>query len=349
MRQYDRMVLGRQAAELDFNRDAFEKVCRLTEFLRYFEGHPLLSGSLALKGGTAINLTVLALPRLSVDIDLDFDRHVSPDEMQAAREKVTTALRRYLTAEGYALSPKSKIYHSLDSFVCSYINAAGNNDNLKVEINYSMRSHVLPLVRKPIETLGVLAPATVLSLDTVELFAAKIAALITRAAARDLYDVDSMIRHGLFFSSNTDMLRKCVIFYTAIGGNEAPDTLGLDRLDSITDYRVKTELFPVIRKAERFDLAAVQKRVHDFLVPLVTLTKAEREFLFAFRSGEYCPSLLFEGDALERVRKHPMALWRTRERNDETAVMEQIRAARKENRERRFEPPQPKRQDEPER
>jgi Holliday junction resolvase len=64
------MSIGQKAAALDFTRDTFEKVCRLTEFLKYFEGHPLLAKHLALKGGTAINLTLLTLPRLSVDIDL---------------------------------------------------------------------------------------------------------------------------------------------------------------------------------------------------------------------------------------------------------------------------------------
>jgi predicted nucleotidyltransferase component of viral defense system len=347
MRKYDKMAIGRQAAELDYTRDAFEKVCRLTEFLRYFENHPLLSECLALKGGTAINLTVFALPRLSVDIDLDFSGDASLDEMKNGREKVTTALQQYLAAEDYHIGAKSKTHHSLDSFVCSYKNAAGNNDNLKVEINYSLRSHVLPLVRRPIETLGAFTPTNVLTLDAVELFAAKIAALIARTAPRDLYDVDGMVCRSLFDDSQLEMLRKCVIFYAAVSGDVSSGILGLDRLASITDYRVRTELLPVIRKKERFDLSAAQKRVHDFLAPLLALTDDEKEFLSAFTGGHYRPELLFSGDALGRVREHPMALWKTRERGDEELVMEQIRAARREARARRPGEPIPKRRDEP--
>ena len=41
----------------------------------------MLAEALALKGGTAINLTIFNLPRLSVDIDLDYSRNVSKDEM----------------------------------------------------------------------------------------------------------------------------------------------------------------------------------------------------------------------------------------------------------------------------
>ncbi len=69
MTRFDRITLGRQAKELGFVRDTFEKVCRLADVLAFMEGNPLLADSLALKGGTAINLTIFNLPRLSVDID----------------------------------------------------------------------------------------------------------------------------------------------------------------------------------------------------------------------------------------------------------------------------------------
>ena len=69
MMQFDRISLGRQAKEMGFVRDTFEKVCRLAEVLSFMESDPTLSTSLALKGVTAINLTIFDLPRLSVDID----------------------------------------------------------------------------------------------------------------------------------------------------------------------------------------------------------------------------------------------------------------------------------------
>lgn len=75
MPQFDKITLGRQARELGFVRDTFEKVCRLAEILSFMAQDPVLADSLALKGGTAINLTIFELPRLSVDIDLDFSNH----------------------------------------------------------------------------------------------------------------------------------------------------------------------------------------------------------------------------------------------------------------------------------
>jgi len=43
MMQFDRISLGRQAKELGFVRDTFEKVCRLTDVLSFMERDSLLS------------------------------------------------------------------------------------------------------------------------------------------------------------------------------------------------------------------------------------------------------------------------------------------------------------------
>ncbi|MCM1495838.1 MAG: hypothetical protein NC089_08610 [Bacteroides sp.] len=59
MMQLDRLTLGRMAKELGFVRDTLEKVYRLADVLKFMESDELLSKRIALKGGTAINLTIL--------------------------------------------------------------------------------------------------------------------------------------------------------------------------------------------------------------------------------------------------------------------------------------------------
>lgn len=86
MMPFDRISLGRQAKELGFVRDTFEKVCRLTDVLSFMESDTLLSDTLALKGGTAINLTIFNLPRLSVDIDLDYAKDIPREKMLQERD-----------------------------------------------------------------------------------------------------------------------------------------------------------------------------------------------------------------------------------------------------------------------
>ena len=61
MNSYNKQALDINAKEQGFIRDNLEKVMRLVEILNYFHDSPLLSKSLVLKGGTAINLTIFEL------------------------------------------------------------------------------------------------------------------------------------------------------------------------------------------------------------------------------------------------------------------------------------------------
>jgi predicted nucleotidyltransferase component of viral defense system len=70
MPQFNRRELDERSRQYGFNRDTFEKVLRLKIILEYFNSQDYLKEHLLLKGGTAINLTIFNLPRLSVDIDL---------------------------------------------------------------------------------------------------------------------------------------------------------------------------------------------------------------------------------------------------------------------------------------
>ena len=49
-----------------------EKVFHLLHLLESLFSHPFLKGRLALKGGMALNLFLFDLPRLSIDIDLNY-------------------------------------------------------------------------------------------------------------------------------------------------------------------------------------------------------------------------------------------------------------------------------------
>jgi len=58
------------AEKTGFRIEMIEKVLLLINLLNTLNSHPFLKGKWALKGGTALNLFLLNLPRLSVDIDL---------------------------------------------------------------------------------------------------------------------------------------------------------------------------------------------------------------------------------------------------------------------------------------
>ena len=310
--QIDKKWLSKTATQEGFVRDTFEKVYRLTRILQYINSNPIMKDCLALKGGTAINLTVFNLPRLSVDIDLDYSRETDREGMLEDRKHIAEDMEKYMAAEGYQKSVKSKTSYSLDSMIFTYQNTAGINDNIKIEINYSMRVHICPLVHRQILTGGVLEEFEVLSVDGTEIFGSKIKALLDRTAPRDLYDIDNMVKYGLFNGiKERDMLRRCAVFYIAVGNKEVPERINLDVIDEITWYRIKTDLIPVKRKREKFDLDETKKRVKGYLEDTMRLTDLENRFLQEFREKKYHPEYLFENqEIVNRLEKHPMVLWK---------------------------------------
>lgn len=313
MYRYDIIYLGKKAEELGFVRDTLEKVTRLADVLEYLNSNPILKECLALKGGTAINLTIFNLPRLSVDIDMDYLINNSREEMLEHRELINSTIDRYMLSQGYTKNDKTKNPHSLDSWVYDYVGASGNKDNIKIEINYSLRAHLLPAEERPIITEHFSSEYRVKTLVPIEIYGSKINALLSRAAARDLYDARNMIYFKLFDESEEVLLRKTVVFYAAISAKEINKTFDIKAIDSITKQKIKTDLLPVIKRKDDFELETAKKMAKAYIADLMVLTKEEKEFLDRFEKGEYIPELLFEEEAiLSRIKNHPMALWKMR-------------------------------------
>ncbi len=78
--------------------------------------------------------------------------------------------------------------------------------------------------------------------------------------------------------------------------------------------QIRSQLLPVLRRSERFDFEQVKTAVKSFLSNLLVLTDTEMEYVAKFNHREYAPELLFDdNDIVERVKSHPMALWKTRQ------------------------------------
>ena len=314
MSSYSKTDLDRIAKESGFIRDNLEKVIRLVDILEHFNANPLLLESVALKGGTAINLTVFDLPRLSVDIDLDFIKKCNKDEMLKSREAINTEILNYMFVQGYTLNPNTKNPHSLDSWAFYYQNAGGNKDNIKIEINYSMRNHVYPLVKTK-ANVSFLPSFEIQVLASLELFGSKIKALIERTAARDLYDVYNMVSHSIFSEYQLINLRKVVLFYLAVGGSNPPKTeyKNFEAIDKLKFSQIRANLIPVLRKSEHFDFETAKTEVKKFLSQLLVFTDNEKLFVEEFNSQKYRPKLLFENqEIIKSIQNHPMAIWKTR-------------------------------------
>jgi predicted nucleotidyltransferase component of viral defense system len=312
MYKFNKNDLDLLAANTDFLRDNVEKVLRLSEILQYMNANPLLSSHLALKGGTAINLVVFNLSRLSVDIDLDFTKHCLREEMFELRKQINNDIIKYMTYQGYQLNPSSKNPHSLDSWVFFYLNSAGNKDNIKIEINYSMRNHVFEPIENEVNIESLSLGFQVRTLANLELFGSKIKALIERTAARDLYDVYNMLIHNMFSDSEQATLRKIVILYLAIGGNTPPNSeYNFNAIDNLNFSHIKRKLIPVLKKSDKFEFETAKSEVKTYLTTLMMLTDNEKLFIEKFNQKSYQPELLFdEHEIVNRIKNHPMAIWK---------------------------------------
>ena len=85
--------LQREAAATGFPTEMLEKTLRLLSLLAALPTHPFLRSRVALKGGTALNLFVADVPRLSVDVDLNYIGAAARERMLADRPKVEQAIQ----------------------------------------------------------------------------------------------------------------------------------------------------------------------------------------------------------------------------------------------------------------
>ncbi len=307
---YNKVEIGRAAKQHGFVRDTFEKVLRLKEILCYLNEEKYLREHLLLKGGTAINLTVFNLPRLSVDIDMDYTPNDTKEDMLKAREKITTLIKDYMKVEGYQLSKGSRFTHSLEAFYYQYQNAGGNRDMIKIELNYSLRAHILEPVHRRILSDAFDDGMTIRMVAPMEIFAAKGNALISRAAARDLYDWGNMIAENLF-EDERDMFRKCFVFYATISADTVNSNFDTSAIDSLNFDKIRRDLFPVLSKKDNFMLDERKRQAKDYIAEMLQLTESEQEYMDRFIAKEYVPEFPFDDkEIVERIKNHPMAIWK---------------------------------------
>lgn len=314
MNSYNKNDIAQLAVQTNFLRDNLEKVLRLSDVLQFIAHSLKLKDCLLLKGGTAINLTVFTMPRLSVDIDLDFHRDCTREEMLQYRAEINAEILVYMESQGYQLNPNTKNPHALDSWVFFYRNAGGNRDNIKIEINYSMRSHIFAPKSRHIN-VSFLETTEMLTLEPIELFGSKIKALIERHTCRDLYDVYNLLHSDLMKYFDLALLRKIVVFYLAVGGNQLPcKEYNIDAIRQINFSQIRATLLPMLKKGDSFDFETAKTEVVLFLNRLLQFTESEIAFIDAFLSKKYQPEVLFsEPTIIDNIHNHPMALWKIKE------------------------------------
>ena len=292
-----------------------EKVERLIRILEWMNSDEKLNKLVALKGGTAINTAVFNFPRLSVDIDLDLIENLSKEEMIKERENIHNLLVNYLNSNNYKINMgKSKNVYALDSIVTEYIDIKGNIDNIKIEINYMNRVHILETKKLEVSTdVFKDKHLTIHCLNPIEIYAAKICALLDRTTARDLFDVYTLSKYDLFDDEEKKLLKQCFMLeYIAVNDYKLKD-MKIDNIERLKRQDIKTKLLPTLkdRNPRNSNIDEMKQAVREYLKDILIVDDKTKEFYDKFQKGIYEPELLFDNEEIiERIKEHPMIIWK---------------------------------------
>jgi predicted nucleotidyltransferase component of viral defense system len=185
----------------------------------------------ALKGGTAINLFVRDMPRLSVDLDLVFPDYTLPRTQALAQinDAIRQAAER-LTTRGFQVH----IFAATDTGETKLL-VRRDKIEVKVEVNFVMRGTIHPvstasLTQKAREVLRADLEAPLVSVE--DMYGGKLVAAMDRQHPRDLFDVTQLFAH----EGITPSIRRAFVVYLASHNRPVHEVLFPAKRDITQEY-----------------------------------------------------------------------------------------------------------------
>jgi predicted nucleotidyltransferase component of viral defense system len=251
----------------------------------------------ALKGGTAINLFIRDLPRLSVDIDLTYlpvkSRPESLAEINAAMKRIEGRIKKGL--------PDAAISRTSTEDTITKLLVREDGVQIKIEVTPVLRGCVFePEVRDVSaaveEGFGF---ASIQLVSFPDLYAGKLVAALDRQHPRDLFDVrDLLDNEGI-----EDDLRDAFIVYLISHDRPMSETLNARRKD-IGQLFERNFAGMTAEPVKLDDLLQARERMIEILIG--DMPARHKEFLIGFEKGTPDWSLL----GLKNVDQLPAVLWR---------------------------------------
>ena len=296
-----------------FKAEMVEKVLHLLNLLNVLNSHPFLKGKWVLKGGTALNMFMLPLPRLSVDIDLNYIGALDREEMLAERPRIEQAAQAVFSREGFT-TKRVPNEHAGGKWRLSYQSFTGQSGNLEVDINFMFRQPLWDIQPADSHPLGDFQARNIPVLDIHELAAGKLAALVARGQARDLFDC-----HRILSMDDLEKDRLRIAFVT-YGGMNRKDwrTVAIEDVD-FDAAEVTRLLVPTLHVRETKEQvspieygARLVRECREGLSAVLPFTDAERAFLDRLLDrGVIDPTLLTADASLQRrIQGQPLLQWK---------------------------------------
>jgi len=232
----------------------------------------------ALKGGTAINLFVRNMPRLSVDIDLTYlpvqDRATSLTEIEAALKRLATVIRDHM--------PDSRVAETVSKEgTVQKLVVATDDAQIKIEVTPVLRGVVFAPVQRPVSPLveDRYGFAEVQMVSEADLYAGKIMAALDRQHPRDLFDIrDLLANEGV-----DDALRRSFLVYLISHGRPLAELLRPNPKDITREFDEAFNGMTEVPVALEDLLQARDSLIREIVD---AMPEAHRAFLIGFKRGE---------------------------------------------------------------
>lgn len=305
--------IDRIARETDFRPQAVEKVLRLLRILERLDAHPSTASQWLLKGGTSLNLLYLDVPRMSVDIDLNYTGAIDRDAMVAARPRFEAALAAVCAREDCTVM-RTPGEHAGGKLRLRFVSALGGSQNLEVDVSYVARVPLLNagrlLTRFPPD-----AQIEVTTLALKELAAGKFSALMQRSVPRDAFDAANLLT--LLPNLLDDAEFRLAFVCTMAGGHLDPRSLTPRDPEPIT-LDLRQQLLPMLQQNSPLaqDIEALRESLSEKLTGvagrLLNWSPAEREFLDRLHDegAVDADALHADPEVQRRIEAQPMLLWK---------------------------------------
>jgi predicted nucleotidyltransferase component of viral defense system len=231
----------------------------------------------ALKGGTAINLFVRDLPRLSVDIDLTY-LPIAPRPESLA--DIDQAMKR-IAARIKAIVPDAHVTQAVTEQTVVKLTVRSRGVQIKIEVMPVLRGcvfeSVLTVVKPLVEEAFGFAEARIVSFE--DLYAGKIVAALDRQHPRDLFDIRALLAtEGI-----SDRLHQAFIVYLLSHDRPMSEVLAPTFVDIEPAFKHGFEGMA----REPIALADLLKARIDLIGAIVGgMSDEHQKFLVSFERGE---------------------------------------------------------------
>ena len=228
----------------------------------------------ALHGGTAINLFVRDMPRLSVDLDLTYlpieDRDTTLSNIARGLESVQARIK--------VRQPNVRVTGNTDH---SKLFCARQEAQIKVEVNTTMRGSLgepvlLPLSERTQEAFDRFTEVRILPIG--QLYGGKICAALDRQHPRDLFDVRHMLQSQGFSSEIRRGFLLCLLSSDRPMHEIIQPTL-IDQRDTLKNHFAGMTEEPFRYDEFEETRRTLIRKIH------ADLEHADRHFLVSFKEG----------------------------------------------------------------